>query len=306
MSVYSSPSHLSSEAAEYLNNPAELPAIDYSDHAGLAVLREQVHAEWMLANEQLTEPWVSRDDTVADVPVVWFARNESDFANNKVIVHMHGGSYWCGSPMTNASLVVPVAQRTGLPVASIDYRLAPEHPFPAGVDDCLAVASALTETHMVAAMYGESAGGGLALTTALGLRDARLPLPERLGLLSPWTDMTISGDSYKTNFGIDPDFPHADEPTQTAAMYAGDSCDDLRASPLFADHAGLPPTLIQVGGREILLSDSTRLAAAMRQTGVDVTLDVWDGLWHVWQLWHQLPETTQAFDELAAFLVPEA
>lgn len=306
MTSFPPPAHLSAEAAEYLANPAELPAIDYRDHAGLAALRELVHAEWLQANGQLTDPWVSREDTIAGLRVVWFAGDEGAFDKNEAAVHMHGGSYWCGSPMTNASLVVPIAQRTGLPVVSIDYRLAPEHPFPAGVDDCLAVATSLTQTHTIAAMYGESAGGGLALTTVLGMRDAKLPLPARLGLLSPWTDMTISGDSYKTNFGIDPDFPYADEPADNAAMYAGDSRDDPRASPLFADHAGLPPTLIQVGGREILLSDSTRLASSMRRAGVDTTLDVWDGLWHVWQLWHQLPETTQAFDELAEFLVPEA
>lgn len=300
------PSHLSAEAGNYVADPPPAPPIDYSDHAGIAVLRQAIRDEWLAGNEQLGNAWTHRDATIAGVPVVWFAADAPAFDSHEIIVHMHGGSYFCGSPMASARLAVPVAQRTGLPVVSIDYRLAPEQPFPAGADDCLAVCAALSATHGLRAMYGESAGGGLALATAVGLRDSGVRLPDRLGLLSPWTDLTISGDSYRTNFGIDPDFPHAEEPAQIAAMYAGDSLDDPRVSPLFADHTGLPPTLIQVGGREILLSDSTRLASALRRARVDVTLDVWDGLWHVWQLWNGLPETARAFDELASFLAPEA
>lgn len=316
MSLPPPPSHLSAEAAAYLANPPEAPDIDYSDRAGIPAVREAIHAEWSAGNDQLTGEWHHRAATIADVPVVWFASTEaalgratSDRAESdqsEVIVHVHGGSYFCGSPMTNAALIVPIAQRTGLPVVSIDYRLAPEHPFPAAVDDSFAVCQALSATHTIKAMYGESAGGGLALTTAIGMRDAGLALPERLGLIAPWTDLTLSGDTYQTNFGVDPDFTIADEPTAHAGLYAEGSLDDPRVSPLFADHHGLPPTLIQVGGREILLSDSVRCASAMRLASVDVTLDVWDGLWHVWHLGQHLPETTQAFDELAKFLVPGA
>ena len=304
MNLTPPPTHLSAEAAAYLEHPPPPPTIDYDDHPGISALREEIHAEWLAGNDQLADPWVWRNETIADVPVVYFASDDALLDGKQIIVHIHGGSYFCGSPMTNASMIVPIAQRSGLPVVSIDYRLAPEHPFPAGADDCLAVVSELATSHEVAAMYGESAGGGLALTSAVGLRDAGLPLPRRLALLSPWNDLTTSGDTYKTMMGIDPDFTDPAEPVATARMYADGALDHPRASPLYADHTGLPPTLIQVGGREILLSDSIRTAAAMRRAGCAVTLDVWDGLWHVWQLWHHVPEAMDAFDELAAFLVP--
>ena len=151
-------------------------------------------------------------------------------------------------------------------------------------------------------LYGESAGGGLALATAVALRDQQATLPNRLALMSPWTDLTISGDTYRTLLGIDPDFLNPDEPPAFARAYAGDDVASPEASPLFADLSGLPPTLIQVGGRETLLSDSCRLDAALRRVGVESRLDVWDGLWHVWQMWPHLPESREAFDTFADWL----
>ena len=306
MALIEPPAHLSAEAAQFLREAPEVPQIDYSDHAGIAALRDEIHAEWLQLNAQMTEPYAHRSEAIEGVPVDWFASTEADLESSRVILHLHGGSYFCGTPETNASMIVPVARRTGLPVVSVDYRLAPEHPFPAAIDDCCAVATSLVESHDVVAMYGESAGGGLALATAVALRDAHAALPQRLGLLSPWCDLTSSGDTIRTLLGVDPDFPHPDEPDAAARMYAGAEVVDPRASPLFADLADLPPTLIQVGGREILLSDSIRTAQSMRRAGTEVTLDVWDGLWHVWQLWHHVPEAVLAFDELAEFLVPTA
>lgn len=301
------PHHLSAEARAYLLEERQpFPAYDISDTAAFLALREEIHAGWLALNEQLEQPWTHRDDTIADVPVVWFASSEASFESEQVIVHLHGGSYCFGSPMTNASMTVPVAQRTGLPVVSVDYRLAPEHRCPAAVDDATAVLRALSIARDVVAMYGESAGAGLALATATQLRDAGDSVPGRLGLLSPWVDLTISGDSYRTLLAVDPELPDPDEPYQWAAAYAGDDVSSPLASPLFADLAGLPPVLIQVGTREVLLSDSCRLDQALRDAGAPVTLDVWDGLWHVWHLFHHIPEAMQAFDELAAFLVPQS
>ena len=303
MAAIPPPSHLSAEAQAYLADPPPPPdAPDLTDIAATQEFRIAAHAEWVLLNNELSGTWVTRDETIAGVSVVRFAETEAQLDSTDVIVHLHGGAYFLGSPQTNASLVVPITQRTGLPVISVDYRLAPEHKCPAAINDSVAVVGALNADHHVVAMYGESAGGGLALAAAVALRDAGATLPDRLGLLSPWVDLTISGDTYQTLQHIDPDFPDPTDPPAFAAAYAGDDTANPQASPLFADLVGLPPTLTQVGSREILLSDSCRLDAALRSAGVESTLDIWDGLWHVWQMWPHIPESQTAFDELAAFL----
>lgn len=299
------PHHLSAEARAHLADPPPpLVGFDATDAVVVAALRSELHPEWEAANDTIAGSWVQRHDTICGVPVVWFADDERAFDSVQVLVHLHGGAYFLGSPMTNAVIPVPIAQRTGFPVVSIDYRLAPEHRCPAAVDDAVTVVSELAGGRRVRGLFGESAGGGLAVAAAVALRDAGVTLPERLGLLSPWADLTCSGDTYRTLAAIDPDFPDPADPPVFAAAYAGEATADPQASPLFADLAGLPPTLIQVGGREILLSDSCRLHRALTDAGSTATLDIWDGLWHVWQMFAHVPEAKQALDDLAAFLVP--
>ena len=298
------PRHLSEAARAYLlDPPAPEEAFDASDPAVVSQVREEVHAEWLAVNDEIPGRWCHREDTLAGIAVVWFALEEAAFDCEDVIVHLHGGAYLVGSPMANATAVVPVAQRTGLPVVSVDYRLAPEHPCPAAVEDAVLAVAELGRTRRLAGMFGESAGGGLSVATAIGLRDTSAVLPERLGLISPWVDLTCSGDSYRILLDADPAFPDPQQPLDWAAAYAGADTADPQASPLFADLSGLPPTLIQVGSREVLLSDSLRLDRALRQAGVESTLDVWDGMWHVWHSHPTMPETAEAFDELAAFLM---
>lgn len=302
MDVIEPAGHLSDAARHFLRNPEDpLPEIDYSDPAQVQEIRNQLHPEWEAAQDELADPWVTRAETIAGVRTVRFARTTDELDGDRVIVHLHGGSYLFGSPSTNAVIAVPVAQRTGLPVISVDYRLGPEHKCPAAIVDSTAVIRRLAERHEVVGLFGESAGGGLAVATVIALRDSGDPLPARLGLLSPWVDLTCSGDTYRTMLHVDPDFPDPNDPPAMAAAYA-DDVTSPEASPLFADLTGLPSTLIQVGGREVLLSDSCRLDAALRRADVSSTLDVWDGLWHVWQVWPNLPETGRAFDELADFL----
>lgn len=299
------PGHLSDEArAHLLDPPPALVGFDATDPVRVAELRAELHPVWEAANAEIQGAWTQRDDVIADVPVVWFAATESAFDADEVLVHLHGGAYFLGSPTTNAVIPVPIAQRTGLPVVSVDYRLAPEHRCPAAVEDVAAVLQALAATRRVRGLFGESAGGGLAVAATVALRDRGAPLPERLGLLSPWVDLTCSGDTYRTLAAVDPDFPEPADPPVWASAYAGDATADPQASPLFADLTGLPPSLIQVGGREILLSDSCRLHEALVDAGAEATLDIWDGLWHVWQMFPNVPEAQQALDELAAFLVP--
>ena len=296
-------SHLSAEARAFLTGYRVPPPLDLGDLEAVAAARRASLANWVASNESLPAPWTSRASTVAGVPVVTFAADEADLDAERLIVHLHGGAFVLGSPTASAALAVPVAQRTGVAVVSVDYRLAPEHPCPAALDDIVGVCRELASQRQIAAIFGESAGANLSLAAALSLRDGGDSLPARLGLLSPWVDLSCSGDTYRTLARADPVLGPLDPPAFAAAC-AGPETRGPVASPLFADLAGLPPAFIQAGSREILLSDAWRLEAALRRAGVDVRLDVWDGLWHGWQLQHRIPEAAEALDDLAAFLVP--
>jgi acetyl esterase/lipase len=184
-------------------------------------------------------------------------------------------------------------------VVVLDYRLAPEDPFPAAVDDAVAAWRSLTGERLTLA--GDSAGGGLALATAVALRDAGDPLPARLALISPWTDLTCSSRSFSERVDRDPEC----DPTLADAARVYLSGTDPRsplASPLFADLAGLPPTLIQVGTEEILFDDSARLADALRDAGVEAELEVGEDLTHVYHAFPVVPEAADAVARLGAFL----
>lgn len=303
MTAVEPPAHLSPQARQFLLAPEEPPPdLDVNDAELMAAVREMFEAQWAELEARLFGPWASRAETVAGVPAVRYAADSEALDEAPVIVHLHGGAYIVGSPAASATMAVPVAQRTGLPVVSVGYRLAPEHPCPAAVDDAAAVCRALAAEGGVAAMYGESAGGGLTLATATALRDAGAAVPARLGLVAPWADLACSGDTYRTLAAVDPILGTL-EPASWAAAYAGADTADPLASPLLADLSGLPPCLIQVSTRDILLSDSCRLDAALRQAGVTSTLQVWDGLWHVWQSVPDVPEAQAAMDDLADFLV---
>ena len=296
-------SHLSPEAREFLVNYRVVgAALDLGDLEAVGAARQGSLAGWVAHNEGLPGPWISQPSTVAGVPVVAFATDGRALGATGVIVHLHGGAFVLGSPTASAALAVGVTQRTGLPVVSVDYRLAPEHPCPAGLEDIVRVCRELSESRSVVAVFGESAGANLSLAAAVALRDGGEALPARLGLLSPWVDMTCSGDTYRSLAPADPVLGPLDPPS-FATAYAGSDPADPRASPLFADLAGLPPSLIQAGSREILLSDACRLEDALRRAGVDVVLNVWDGLWHGWQLQYRVSEANQALDDLATFLV---
>jgi len=222
------------------------------------------------------------------------------------MVYIHGGGYALMSPETHLGWVQLLAVRANATTTMIDYRLAPEHPYPAAIDDCVAVvrglyAAGLNSHDMVLA--GDSAGGGASLSTLCRLRDAADPLPAGVALFSPWTDLTASGDSVRTRRDADP-MIDADALAPFAEMYRGQTpADDPGVSPLFADLTGLPPTLIQVGDDEVLLDDSVRLDAAMRAVGVEVELDVADQLWHVYQAFGAMvPEARAALVRAAEFL----
>ncbi|MEM9514774.1 MAG: alpha/beta hydrolase [Actinomycetota bacterium] len=222
------------------------------------------------------------------------------------ILYLHGGGYVLGSPRSHTGLAARLARRAAARITVIDYRLAPEHPFPAAIDDCVAAYRALLDDGVDPGrliVAGDSAGGGAALCTLIRLRDAGDPLPAGAYLLSPWTDLSASGETVTTKADVDP-MLRAHLIREMAKLYAGDvALDDPGLSPLFADLAGLPPMLIQTGDDEVLLSDSTRLADRAHEAGVDARLDVRAGMWHVYQaLAGLMPEADEALVRAAVFI----
>jgi acetyl esterase/lipase len=219
------------------------------------------------------------------VPAEWVAVPGSD--GKGVILYFHGGGYTAGSLSSHRNMVSRLATEAGRLLLAVDYRLAPEHPFPAAVDDAVAAYRWLVNQEGVPAgkviVGGDSAGGGLALAALIKLKEEGDPLPRAAFCLSPWTDLAMTGDSIRTKAAEDPFIePRALDFLAGQYLQGADPKHPL-ASPLYADLAGLPPLLIQVGERECLLDDSLRLAEKAKAAGVDVTIDVWPEMIHVFQ-----------------------
>lgn len=219
------------------------------------------------------------------------------------VLYLHGGAYRVGSPRTHRAPVGHLARSVGAPVLSLDYRLAPESPAPGALDDALGAYLELAERGPApVALAGDSAGGGLALATAIAARDHRHPRPAALALISPWVDLTLSGASIEENRG--------DAMLTRTALERGASdyaaplgADDPRCSPIRADLGGLPPMLIHVAGDELLLSEARELATRARAAGCEVELEVFPGLWHDFHsLAGTLREADRAVAQLGAWL----
>lgn len=222
------------------------------------------------------------------------------------LLYFHGGGYVMGSPNSHANLTGRFATGANARVISFDYRLAPENPFPAAVEDGVAAYKALLDegvspAHL--AVGGDSAGGGLTFATLLKARDLGLPMPAAAIGLSPWTDLTGRSATYKTRAEADPMIEPAGI-TQTGQEYLGGaSVENPLASPLLADLKGLPPLFLQVGDAEVLLDDSREFEKKAKAAGVDCKLEVWDRMIHVWHAFFpMLPEGEQAIEKLCGFL----
>lgn len=226
----------------------------------------------------------------------------------RYVVYFHGGGLMCGNPEGVRGTAALLARAAQAAVLVPDYRLAPEHPFPAAIDDALTAARWLLESRGVApgnlALLGDSAGGGLATLCAIGLRDGGPGAPAALVGWSPWLDWTVSGATVQEKAAADP-IASGQSLTMAAAAYLqGHDAADPAVSPLFADLAGLPPMLLETGSEEVLLDDSLRLAARAEAAGVDVTLEVADGLPHVYQYFASfLPEAQASIDRSGSFIV---
>jgi monoterpene epsilon-lactone hydrolase len=238
------------------------------------------------------------------VPGEWVVPSGVD--SRAVLLYLHGGGYAAGSPATHRVFVARLAKTAGARALVPDYRLAPEHKFPCAVEDVVAVYNWLVKGEGVdparVAVAGDSAGGGLTLAVGLSVRDAKGRHPAALACISPWTDLACTGESMRMRARFDPCFTPEGLHLQ-AREYLGDA--DPRhplASPLYGDLSGLPPLLVQVGEDEVLLDDSRQLVERARAAGVDATLEVWPGMWHIFQTLGTFPESRQATQRLGRFL----
>jgi acetyl esterase/lipase len=225
---------------------------------------------------------------------------------DNVILYFHGGVYVIGSAIATVPLVADLARRTGARAVTVDYRLAPEHPYPAAVEDAQAAYEGLLNQGVEPgqiAFAGESAGGGLAVATLLTLRAAGIPLPSCAFLMSPYADLTLSGETLAEKQAVDPVLSPEGLRVRVREYLAGADASDPLISPIFGDLSGLPPLLIQVGSHEVLLSDAVRLAGRAAVADVWVTLEVTPGVPHVFQGFAALlDEADAALDRASAFL----
>ena len=234
------------------------------------------------------------------LPAQWIS--PKSIKQDKIMLYFHGGAYVAGNLKSSRGLGAKLANVCGLGVLSFEYRLAPESPYPAALSDAMSMYAALLSADIDAESVifaGESAGGGLALASALKAKADGLPLPCGLVLMSPWTDLTVSGESIQLE-EKDPVLS-VEALRNSARMYIGtDKVDNPYISPVYGELSGLPPVLVQAGAREIILSDRTRIKEKIERAGGSVKLSVWEDMWHVFQA-YGLPQSRQALEEIAEF-----
>ncbi|WP_214415031.1 alpha/beta hydrolase [Sphaerisporangium fuscum] len=259
----------------------------------------------MMAQMIVPDGLRTMETTLGDRPALRI--EPGDGPRTGTILYFHGGGFVFGSPETALSLTGNLVSKTGFRAFSVDYRLAPEHPFPAAIQDTLSAYRALLDSGQdpsTIAFAGDSAGGGLTVTTCLAARDAGLPMPAAIVAFSPGLDATRTGESMDTKAGIDPFFTR-ESLGHTGTMYlaGADPHQPMLSPAILADLTGFPPMLLQAGTDEMLLDDSTRMAARARAAGVDVILDITADVPHVFQAYAgALDEADQALDRAALFL----
>jgi len=285
---------------KFLNLLRKQPRPERVDHQQMRVFQDK-------AGGKFPEGVVGTPVDVDGIPAEWIAPEGG--ATDRAVLYLHGGGYVAGSIDSHRNLTGNLARAMGCRVLALHYRLAPEHPHPAPVEDAVTayrwmLAQGLKADHLVIA--GDSAGGGLTLATLIALRDGGDPLPAAAVGISPWVDMESTGASAVTRAEADP-MISKDMLLQIAALFLGPDGDPRHplASPLHAELHGLPPLLIQVGDAEVLLDDSTRFAEKATAAGVEVTLEVWPEMIHVWHASAGfVPEADQAIARIAEYSRP--
>ncbi len=299
------PTSISPEAQAFINSTTAEPIAPVAvetiqgirDHVAVRCqpLVQEIQARY---GPEITE------STIATIPVQIIRAGSSPLTIDAVILYFFGGGFVTGGPTSDQLITVPLAHKTGAKIYAPYYRLAPEHPFPAAPDDCFEVYKALLGTVGAEriAIAGESAGGNLALSVLIRARQEGLPMPRAAGLFSPVGDMLYSSDTINTLNGIDPTLTHS--PTMDDAYAAEHDRSHPWMSPVYASYdKSFPATLITTGTRDLLLSECARLSTVMRHAGVDVSLHVWEGMWHVFEYYPHIPEGQKSLDEMASFLV---
>jgi acetyl esterase/lipase len=302
------PAAISKEASEYIENPlpkqhwsvapGEIDELRRHERDGCAPYSEKARDAYLETVEEIE---------IGGVTVEMLVPKNYDASNDdRAILYFFGGAYIVGSPFEDLPITASLAHRLGCKVYAAQYRRAPEHPYPAGVDDGYAVYRGLMDRirPQGLAFVGESAGGNMCLAVALRARESGLALPTSAVLLSPWCDISKTGDSEFTLEGRDPTLDYDVHLRDAALAYAaGRDLQDPLVSPLYADYEpGFCPTLVTTGTPELFLSDCARLSTRMRLAGVDARLHVWEGMWHTFEWYLELPEAQHSLDEIADFI----
>jgi len=264
----------------------------------------RAHAEEFFSKFQVSPELKVQAAEIGGVPGDWLTMPEAEPA--RVVLYIHGGAFIMGSVRGYRALTARLAKATRARTFVVEYRLAPEHPFPAAIEDATAAYAGLLKqgiapTSMVIA--GDSAGGNLTMATLLSLRDSGVPLPAGGVCISPWVDLECIGGTMTTNADVDPLCTQESMLLEAGLYLGGHNARGPLASPIHADLKGLPPLLIQVGSEETLLDDSNRLAARAKKAGVPVTYEIFEGMPHVWHVFAEyLPEAQEAIEAIGAFV----
>jgi epsilon-lactone hydrolase len=296
-------------------NP-DVPGMTADDDEELARLLKALEADaWpedLIEGRTFYDAWgtpVAPDIAVSERVlggVPGYLHTPPDADATRIGIWLHGGGYVFGSQRSHGAMVAEGARAAGLPILHPQYRRAPEHRYPAALEDAVAVYAAVLDEGRApdqVVVIGDSAGGGLAIATVLAARDRGLPVPGAVACISPWTDLACTGETFRTLAEDDPMVSTSVTCRVAEAYLAGTEPRTPYASPLYGDVRGFPPTLIQVGERELLRSDSERFAARLSAAGSPVTLEVWPGMVHVWHLHHtRLSKGRAGLARLGAFL----
>ena len=251
---------------------------------------------------------ILKEELIGGVQCLWVSGSKTN-DDTSFILYLHGGGLVDGAILTHREFASRLSGTTGLPVLLVEYRLAPEYPFPAALDDALTVYRELIGSRSVdpgsIIFGGDSSGGGLVVSAMCRLRDQGTRLPKCAFTVSGVFDMTLSGESMKTRDALDPCLSYAALKGWIRYFEDEPGLDDPLLSPLLGNLHGLPPMLIQVGEHEVWYDDSARLATRIKASGGSVTLSVWDSMWHVWPMYNGLPEATEAIEEIRDFIFQE-
>lgn len=291
------------------------PAMDSADEVELDRLLGALEADaWpedLMAGRAFYDRWgapVAPDVRVEEreaggMPAFLLTPPDADTA--RIGLWLHGGGYVFGSQLSHGCMVAEAARAAGFPMLHLQYRRAPEHRYPAALDDAVAAYASLLDGFPAeaVAVVGDSAGGGLAFAMLLAARDRGLPMPGAVACISPWVDLQGTGETFRTHEHVDPLISRSVVASVAEAYLAAAPADHPSVSPLHGDVRGFPPVLIQVGEREMLLSDAERFAAKLAAAGSPVTLEVWPGMVHVWHLHHtRLAKGREALRRLGGYL----